>query len=127
MPNNVVLAEIPFANSSQSKEDSNSIDNLVLANTPLNSEPRNQRTDSNFNDVSFSNNLEFIEIPLATTETKTSLQIKLLKTQIECTKRDIYHRELLIFEKEQSLHISDDDRNRLLENSDAVFPQRKTV
>lgn len=123
MPNNVVLDEI----SSQNKEDSNSFDNLVLANTSSNSEPQNQRTDSNFNGVSFSNNIEFIEIPLATTETKTSLQIKLLKTQIECTKREIYHRELLIFEKEQSLHISDDDRNRLLGNSDAVFTQRKTV
>lgn len=123
MPNNVVLDEIP----SQNKEDSNSFDNLVLANTSSNSEPQNQRTDSNFNGVSFSNNIEFIEIPLATTETKTSLQIKLLKTQIECTKREIYHRELLIFEKEQSLHISDDDRNRLLGNSDAVFTQRKTV
>lgn len=123
MPNNVVLDEIP----SQNKEDSNSFDNLVLDNTSSNSEPQNQRTDSNFNGVSFSNNIEFIEIPLATTETKTSLQIKLLKTQIECTKREIYHRELLIFEKEQSLHISDDDRNRLLGNSDAVFTQRKTV
>lgn len=89
---------------------------------------QNLKMDSNFNDITLSaDNVEVIEIPFETPATKSVLQIELLRNQIEYTKRDIYHRELLIFEKETSLLISNEDRNRLLENSEAVFSKRRTI
>lgn len=70
--------------------------------------------------------IEYIDVPVSSfKESKSDLQIELLRQQIEYTKRDIYHRELAIFEKEQALSLSNDDKKRLLENSQTEYEQRK--
>lgn len=72
--------------------------------------------------------IEIIEIPLETpTESKARLQMELLRYQIEYTRRDIYHRELAILEKERSLFLSSEERLRLVENCEVSFDERKTI
>lgn len=83
-----------------------------------------QKAKARNNSDSF-HSFEYIDVPVGTATSTYSLKIDLLQKQIEYTKRDLYHRELLIFEKGKSLALSDDDRNRLLKNSEAVFSQRE--
>lgn len=71
------------------------------------------------------NSVDVIEIPLATPASKTTLQVELLRHQIEYTKRDIYHRELAILEKERSLSLTNEERERLRKNSGTLFEDRK--
>lgn len=58
---------------------------------------------------------------------KTDLQIELLRQQIEFTKREIYERELSILEKERTLLITTEERDRLLFNSESAFTDRRTI
>lgn len=61
------------------------------------------------------------------TESKADLQIELLRQKIEYTKRDIYHRELSILEKEKALSLSEEERILLLENTKSNFNERNTI
>lgn len=74
-----------------------------------------------------SNVIEFVDVPIENAKpTKNSLQTELLQYQIEYTKRDIYHRELAILEKERELSLSAAERNILLENTNRSFDERKS-
>lgn len=82
----------------------------------------NSSTDMN------SNTIEFIDVPIEPKNaSKASLQTDLLQHQIEYTKRDIYHRELAILEKERSLSLLPEERQRLLANSKTRFENRKSI
>lgn len=65
--------------------------------------------------------IEVITIPF---ETKADLQMKLLREQIEYTKRDIYLKELVIFGKEEELALSEGIKKRILEQSETIFAKR---
>lgn len=65
-----------------------------------------------------------IEIPVETPTLKVNLQMELLRHQIEYTKRDIYHRELAILEKERSLLLSTEEQIRLMKNCKSRFDEQ---
>lgn len=71
--------------------------------------------------------IDFITIPFDGTLSKIDLQMELLRKEIEYTKRDIYHPELLIFERERSLSLTVEDQARLIQNTDVEFHNRQII
>lgn len=66
--------------------------------------------------------VELIEV-----DSKTSLQMELLRWQIEYTKRDILLLELKILEKERSLTITENEKSRLIHNCENRFKHRRNI
>lgn len=137
----ILLGDIQFLSHSQSGEHFNPIvlkeatleqsQNLTLNLSQISSQSEDQQVisldASNNNSPDNVQEFEVISVPFETSASKTDLQMELLRQQIEYTKRDIYHRELKIFEKERSLSITTEERIRLLDNSKSIFNKRKTI
>lgn len=62
-----------------------------------------------------------------TVDSKASLQIDLLRQQIEYAKRDILLLELKILEKERSLLLTEQEKSRILQNCENKFINRKEI
>lgn len=48
-------------------------------------------------------------------QTKSDLQIELLRLQIQAAKREMYQRELTITQLENSLNLSEDEKKKILD------------
>lgn len=66
-------------------------------------------------------------IEIITLDSKTSLQMDLLRHQIEYTKRDILLLELKILEKKRSLMLTEAEKSCLSANCKNSFENRKTI
>lgn len=60
-------------------------------------------------------------------DSKASLQMNLLRQQIEYTKRDILLLELKILEKERSLLLTEQEKTRILQNCESKFINRRDI
>lgn len=64
---------------------------------------------------------------IITIDSKASLQMELLRHQIEFTKRDLLLLELKILEKERSLLLTAEEKSHLSKNSKSAFNDRKEI